>query len=702
MSKRTKTDPFVLQVRRRQRESIIRETERSRQAASKAARDAIYRTIRTDRVTDEKIHNAVVFATSRLGLAVLNSMDINVPFSASVSYQGTKAMTDFQSIKIVVDPRAYDLNDIDAVARLIQFTKGLIYHEAGHILYSVPFRKLVELSGYTPATLDELAVRTQVSTSELMQAWNCLEDQRMECAMVRASAIMRTYFSVIVQDFVTRLNTATGWAWVAGRTYLPKEVLVNFRDAGRDYSSTYDSSLVADTSACISQYKRASTPEDMFNAVREYALILRRWRDGGVSVGEGLDRHETYPINSGDIPVNDIPVNWGKRIEQTASDEQPPTNETPDEPKPPTKGNGEDKEGSEDGKGGATDESDGESDGESDESDESDGDSDGDGEESADDSDPTTGDTKGKGNDDDGGDTPPDDPTPQPSSDQDKPGMSNDGSVGEGRDSSESNTGDSQPDSIDEQARQVAKDFLGTVNDEIGRSLPHNVDVKSMQIDDISKANEVYNGMMRALEPLAVQVDPAWRFGQDTGILDPTGYHLREPGDFNYWINLDDIGSQGFDLAVSVIIDVSYSMEYMVRDVGIAALGIRKACDALGIPCTVSTFSGHSHVLWEADDDVTDVYPLATGATNPDGALDALPDQRLGKTRHLVIILTDGIWSDDISLASYNEPGRYFMMAGIGVQVRQMERLGPDSAISINGPLQLPELATNVLSGYLA
>jgi len=191
-----------------------------------------------------------------------------------------------------------------------------------------------------------------------------------------------------------------------------------------------------------------------------------------------------------------------------------------------------------------------------------------------------------------------------------------------------------------------------------------------MTPSEIDQAHKVRAEMLDVLAPLAVSADPTWRFRRESGVLDPLAYMLREAGDTDYWSELDDSGTTGFDLAVSLVLDTSGSMNGQIEVLGISAIGIRLACDELGIPCTVSTFNDDTSILFDATDQTEMLMVSATGGTQPLAALEDLPQQRAGKARHLVVVFTDGIWEDVPSMAPFRRPG----ITAIGIALGESRR----------------------------
>lgn len=678
--KKRKVDPALRNAQRRWKRELAsqkRYADSSTEQFARSQMGSLYYRLERNRESTN-LTSAVAHATASLGRAVINSMNVTVPLTVDVNRYLTGAVTDFKQIKIRITDNMCDTQDEQRVRRFIHFVKGLIYHEVGHIKYTVPVPIVFRDAGLSVETFFD---DNQISPDYFRVAWNYMEDQRMECAMVRESPIMSAYFNVIVADYVVG-DPRAAWPVLAGRTYLPKSALDAYRQQAHEMVDSIYPTLVTETSACISRYKRATDAQTMIDCVLEFMKILKRWHSiTGVGGTKGPGDHpERWS------PTNDE-TEWEQVYERGASREE----EIPISPPPPP-----DTPEKDSGKGDQTSDN-------KDNNEDDDGDANGDYASTEADGDMTrTNEDRGQlyGNDDDDdkhnhrgashskntNDTPPPPPT---------------------REDIAKQLADSAREIIknNKYADQEVTDFLSTVNNELGKSMPRNTAVLPLTSDDLANVDEIYRGILLALETLAVQSDPTLRFRQEQGILDVAAYTFREPGDTDYWVGKDGDGSTGFDLAVSILLDTSSSMiNDWCRKNGIAALAIRRACDDLKIPCTVTTFSDNGRALWRADEEPFEVFPYADGGTQPMENLDELDEERYGKERHLVVILTDGQWSGVHNLGHYHAPGRYFMCVALGnpFLIEYLKTLNAHSSIAIDSPLELPEHVTRALAGFLA
>jgi len=245
--------------------------------------------------------------------------------------------------------------------------------------------------------------------------------------------------------------------------------------------------------------------------------------------------------------------------------------------------------------------------------------------------------------------------------------------------------------------------FISSVNENMAKKIMPDSTMRDMPNDSVARAIGVRDQMLSVLEQMTVQVDPSWRFGKEVGVLDPTSYTLREPGDTDYWSGLDDSGAAGHDLALSLLIDSSGSMSSDMDTVSEIAMGIRAACDQLDIPCTVTSFNDTVFSVLDADEATRFVAVSATGGTSPMHALMALNDQRMGKEYHLVVILTDGEWSGVESLIPWASPNRFFLLIGYGHGMEDiLAKKHANQAVTITNLNQLEKLVTNSLVDYFA
>ena len=98
-----------------------------------------------------------------------------------------KAWTDFDQIYI-----GYRMHD--DIRLLAATMRGLAYHEGGHCRFTLPFTQLAEAAGHASPTM-----RVRIH-----HAWNMLEDQRMETAVVSDSPRKAAYLTPVIMTELTR------------------------------------------------------------------------------------------------------------------------------------------------------------------------------------------------------------------------------------------------------------------------------------------------------------------------------------------------------------------------------------------------------------------------------------------------------------------------------------------------------------------
>lgn len=632
-------------ARSRLRGKLKRETESARTSASSMANFIIHNAAMKDNPAASKVVNirrkgsALAIGVSNLSKAVLQSLGVNVPVKISTNPYGPGAplasgSTDFKSINICINPSIYKEHDEETVAELIHLTKGVMYHEGGHNLWTVPYgglvTELVKISHPVKdrkCTFDEFGEDKGrvIHVDELHKAWNVLEDQRMETAMCATSPIMANYFTTLVLKVVLNLkNVGSNWPYIVGRTYLPKELRLMVRNAAEEHKYAY---LIDRINDCVMRYRRSTDYAEMFECVVEFAQYLSLWGIGGSQT----DGHD----------------NWAKFDGTNVKPSSIPTPDTYDLEKP------QDKKA------------------------------------------PSEGDTivsplkeSNEAND---------------SNEAAKP--STDGNKGSSKGNPDKSLEDLVKEEINKNVDAVSKDevheFMSQINEVLSREVLPDESINSMSPSEVDDTKQVCTGMINVLEQLVVQVDPSWQFRMEEGVLDPTAFMTKEVGETDYWSGLDGVGGNGHNLAVSVILDSSGSMGGLMEPLSVAAMGIRKACDYLNIPCTVTTFNDDVRMVAPADKDVDFVKVGATGGTSPYTALSAMTNQRYDKDFHLVVILTDGEWNDIENVRPWYSPGRYFIIAGIGWGIENtIKDKGADHYVVLNNVMELPKVVTHALVGF--
>lgn len=679
---------------------------------------------------DPRAIRATAYVLADRARKVLTSLGINPPLKLDVNYyrnetRSVNAATDFKGINISFDMGMVDPSDMDKIGSLLAALKGVVYHEGGHILCTLPWSALFDCAlmdnGLLPVAInphdtrwgDEFAnlypayedVRSSLVTvfdrvpfgervvnpatnitnkwyahqqqyrpfaDAIQISWNLLEDGRMEEEMVINSPPLIDYFTALVLNYIND-DTKPGYSWpfVTTRSYLDQELMDNARQLAYKFAldNDMDISLVDQIENQVHVYRESRSATDVVIAVWQLHNLITQWITGA---------------NNGQEPrPDDSRGREGKGTPNpTGGDHKNGHNGATQVTKKPTFGNEEKgwetkpgeskKESSEEGEEspGGGKEGEGKANGEAPTKD---------GNETATEFINNTGGTKGTG-----------------------------GQIKENVDYAKIRE-DLKQKAAEAMKRVVTDEEIGQliseINSELMRDLPHNGAVSEMPSNLLVDSIAVANQMLSALEPLALTADPAWRFRQEHGVLDPTSYKMHEPGDSDYWVDYEGEGAHGHSLAVSVMLDTSGSMGGWMDQLSVAAYGIRSACDSLGVPCTVSTFDTEPYMIWDNDEPITPVLIHDGGGTNPLEGLRQIKNQNAGKQRHLVVILTDGEWSYVNSIKPFVEPGQYWLLVGLGTPGYAKDlvaKKGGDVAIGIDNVMDLPKEIEKALIGFLA
>ena len=569
--------------------------------------------------------HGVIIGVSKLSSAVLSSLDVRAPVIITNESQSpvATARTDFKTIAIGVNADVYNPEDKESLASLIYMTKGLVYHEGGHIKWTTPFEMLLEL-----AECDHLSAAEKF---KLSRAWNVLEDQRMETAMCSLSPVMGKYFTNIVLNVVLNLSDlGSNWPWIVGRTYLPSDIRQAIRDAAEERDVHR---IVEGMTECVMGYRRSKSPQEMVDYVVRFSDYLDVWGSGP----RNPDKHEwghgsAVPQNGNCAMPDGIPEVPEHVIERPSPGTVKPKQEELEEK--------EGEEAAEEYKPSNKEEHLGKSPG----------------------------------------------ATTLPSPDEER------------KDEIRERVKSETKQNLESVSDNEIDEFISIVNENASRSVPTDPTITNMTDEEVRRTKLVENSMMSVLESLVVQVEPTWKSHMEEGVIDPTLFRLRDPGDTNFWSGMDGEGSNGHDIAISVLIDSSISMINKMSEASISAMGIRKACDQLGIPCTLTTFNDDVYMMAEANKDVDYIRVEATGGTSIVNAMMALDDQRAGKTHHLVVILTDGEWLDVKDTRLWSQPTRSITIVGFGNNTSSyVSNKGADHWIVIEDLLELPNIVTDSL-----
>lgn len=585
---------------------------------------------------NKKMSDAMIHSVSNLAGRVLSSMKINsriVVSRTNASYSGraVSAYTDFDSIHINVDPESFNVDSIESISELVHVVKGLVYHEGGHIAWTFPQTSLCEKTGCSG---NHVIDGTTYNSMYSMQAWNVLEDQRMEWCMIATSPVLSKYFTTIVAKYVIDpMNPGLAWPWLAGRTYLPERLRTAIR---AEAMALEGADLIPKMESVILRYINATEVGVMHDAMIEMTLYLRDWLNLNKGRVNDLDRH-SYLIANKERSKDDVKM--------------PPQAMPSDGPE-----EGDDKVN------GA----------------------------------PNSRDNSSKKEDSD----------VDPNNDSGDSSKKEDATVKAGTEAADKSISEQLTEMIEQGITATSTDEVNEVMADINTSRSmiavRDSSIRKMNSAEISGSQEIRNSMLDVLDRLIVQVDPSWMFYRENGVIDPTAYMTRDPGDMNFWSGMDGDKGNGHDLAVSLLIDSSGSMGNAIEAASMIAMGIRKACEHYDIPCTVTSFCDEVRLVAAGDEACDFVKIESGGGTMVFDAMTILDDQRYGKTRHLVVILTDGEWADLKDVRIWGVPTRHIMIVGYNIDHAIIANKGANSAITINNISDLAPLVTNALAGYFA
>ena len=588
---RRKAVDDIARARARALSHLRREANANRQRALDEAAAAIKRAQTTSATPDPQVSLARVILdhAQSVTMPVLASLGLTPDMSVTISKSGAaQASTDYQRIDVAIplDDFPTDYPSPAEVTRLVAITKGLIYHEAGHLLFSVPFAHLVRTAAQQGCQLPREFTDSKYRVGLGRFSWvqNILEDQRMECAMVRVSPVFENHFRVTASHMLLAPAFARGriaimWPYLCGRTYLPKNLLSALRaDAVKEATNLGLIDAFHTIEAGVRAYKRATTERELMEAVLTTVKAFGDWFDDPMTVfRSNIDTHHD--------PGTDVNEAVRRSLNESASGASTGDDEVDDESAEPF-------------------------------------------------------------------DTPAD-------------GV-------EGARAIRSLVADTARDAVASTAAKVQIDeMLKAFNVVMGRGLPRDPSIAPMAEEEKRQAHEVKAGMLDVLEPLMSRSDPGWAFRQEDGVLDPVSFTLRSPGETDYWANSIDDLSPGRDIAVSLVLDVSYSMSQQIDELSIAVVGVRLACDELRIPCTVTTFADSASLLFDASEQTEEVKVSCQGGTEPLQALEDLCKQRHGKALHLAVVFTDGEWFGVPSMGPFRQPGATYLGVSLGEAARQ-------------------------------
>ena len=167
--------------------------------------------------------------------------------------------------------------------------------------------------------------------------------------------------------------------------------------------------------------------------------------------------------------------------------------------------------------------------------------------------------------------------------------------------------------------------------------------------DPMPEYSRKYGAMHRMLTHLQMQADPGWLDREDYGRVNPLRWSREQDIEtaFDAW---DEGVNDAIDMEVFIALDESGSMGSRYTEAANAMWVVKRALDKVGASCTVVTFSDKSTVLYHREEKATHQirYSYHGGGTVPVMAMGqaARVFARTQKTQRILIVFTDGEWSD--------------------------------------------------------
>jgi len=669
------------------REAANREVERIVRGKQDLDRAAYRQTRQEVNKRSNMIANGL---TPRLS-AVMNSWGISLPVSITPS-SSVSGVTDFKSIRVTHDHRltnriSRDEDSVVTIEELRQIaaeTRGVFYHEVGHNLFTTPLQELLNIAEAEGYTFHEQQAKVGNTGDNwkrwnvdpgFHKAWNVLEDQRMEMLLVEESPVIASMLTVLViRNMLMGAGADTSWALVAGRHYLPSEV----RDSSR---AMWDKGFKSDKrvpsksiKAVVDRYMVADNAWTMMECIEDMRVMLE-----SLSVG-GFDNHNEMTKESGSTRPEDVQrgserlKESGERAQEIASKQ-------------------DDADGEDDSDAGAEGQSGEGEQGEGSEQETDAGQSSSDVQSSAPGSSTTAGDEAGDHSDD-----------YQFDLDSHKARREAMEKVNEALDEALDNLANDQTINDDVVAMNEAYNCDEGSLPKFGGCFPNTDE------EDRSKALSMVEDIERAFSIATADCAPHWESQQRRGVLEPIRYRTRQPGDMEVFRSWAEDGEPGTDITVSLFLDVSGSMKYAGSALGAMAWAVKTACERISIDCEVTAFDHGAYSVWGTNESPSDIPFLnCTGGTCPKDAFTAMLWEERPKKHHIVMVMTDGEWSDMAAFVPYKHSNIHSMLffydgdasTKMVPSPRWAKRTSMDEAYEIGDLSDIPRALESMLIGLV-
>lgn len=540
--------------------------------------------------------------------------------------------TDRQSVIHFNLEKIGGLNTPEDIVRIT----GLNIHEVSHVM----FTPHIPMMGRGNPMAD--VIRT---LPRGMDAFNILEDQRIETMMVLTFPSSRHYFNAAISDYILNGSDEqlmSAWMLVHGRRYVGDDLREALRKLFIAPDVLPELERIIDDYRTLDLYMRG----DLFHGSK----LVNRFHE--LVFGGDMENPPQYAHS--DQHMTGEPTSEDKAAASNASAKvKAGKDETDDRSGEPEdqEGNGDQSSGGEEG----------------DQDDEQDGEGGSSGNKDADDTD--------LGDDDDGSGSGEEGDEEQDA--QGKPGGSRgsdaaSGADGDkkrsaGRGSGGKGAGDGGPKtdtSILNKARDIASNLLDEALNDEGIVNETRTTQRAAKYAPHHDTIEIHRGWHHEARPepaliaqrfavrlgrMRDEVDPGWERHQPEGRINVQRAMHGDPlGDV--WDTWTEGKQDATDIEIVMAVDVSGSMGSHVYSLSNAAWIIKAASDRLGMPCTVYAFDHGGFLVYKADEKaVPDRYPNtpATGGTAPHRIIIecARVLTRSRRKKKLLIMMSDGAWA---------------------------------------------------------
>ena len=217
--------------------------------------------------------------------AVLASEKVTVPIHVKQGDEmaPSRAWTDFTQIAVTYKPE-------DDVRLLAAELRGLLYHEGGHCRFSDPF---LSLADKVEAILGTIPTAEGVTNyRDMHRAWNCLEDQRMETAVVSDAPRKAAFFTPMVMGMHLRTLDvmAANYPLLVWRRYLPAKLVRQARDHVRDPARRQGRGPRPRLDTVVTSYVMATDVVTMWAAVCDFHVLLQEMKPLASNMDDGGPR----------------------------------------------------------------------------------------------------------------------------------------------------------------------------------------------------------------------------------------------------------------------------------------------------------------------------------------------------------------------------------------------------------------------------